>query len=769
MFGVKKQKTRKFRSLAVTLTAAFLMLSVGFLVIATITGLSVNFQAQKKRIISEQQLIAQDTARTVSDFVEDKLRDLDQAADINSLATNPDRHAIVLSKLLDRTPSFRQLFFTDATGQVLKKVSRHSTWTESPLDEWKKPMFSEILKGNSFMSQVYTDSSTSEPLILVAVPAHNLSGEPAGALIAEMNLKFMWDLISKIEIGREGLAYVIDRGGTLIAFRDSNRVLNRERVASLKEPNRFVLGINDSDADISRGILGGYVVSQYKPLIIPDWAVVVELPVVEAYASVLQTLWYSLGVMALLGALLAVISGKYFSKRITREILSLSQAVEAISQGKLDTQVETLSHNEIGQLGASFNVMAGKLKEFYTGLEDKVAEQNHELSQEVSETKKSRSAILNLLEDVEEEKKKAERILHFLESIHEAVYATDINREIIFVNPAAAAIIGSSREKILGTHTTEHFFFEVNVGELVERKSPVKEVLTQQKPFVFAEHTFVVQKKKRIPIAGTAAPILDENKKLTGVIVVFRDITEKYDLEQMKEGFLSVAAHQLRTPLGSMRWSMELLLNGDLGEITKDAKEVVTQLYDNSQRMLTLVNDLLDVSRIDQKRGLEEKKPVDVVSLFNDVIKALAGEAEKRSVSVSVKPVSAPIPPILVSSQHVYEAFENMIVNGIKYNKQGGSVTVSIEKRDSGLHIEIADTGIGIPEAAQSKMFSRFFRAPNAVLKETEGSGLGLSVVKSYLEEAGATVRFESEEGKGTTFFIDFPPSVAEIPPSQTA
>jgi two-component system phosphate regulon sensor histidine kinase PhoR len=173
--------------------------------------------------------------------------------------------------------------------------------------------------------------------------------------------------------------------------------------------------------------------------------------------------------------------------------------------------------------------------------------------------------------------------------------------------------------------------------------------------------------------------------------------------------------------------------------------------------MVMLVNDLLDVSRIDQNKGKEEKKTVDVVSVIRDAVAALSAEAEKRSVQVNLTVPERDVPGIMAPPKRLYEAFENLISNGIKYNRKDGQLDIVVTQNDKGLEVMIRDTGIGIPKEDQTKIFSKFFRASNAVLKETEGSGLGLSVVKSYLEEADARISFESVEDVGTTFLIRFP------------
>ncbi len=355
------------------------------------------------------------------------------------------------------------------------------------------------------------------------------------------------------------------------------------------------------------------------------------------------------------------------------------------------------------------------------------------------------------------EKERAQSILRFLRSIGEGVFATDTEGYIIFINETAEMMSGQILEKN-GERSAQDVFPFIYTGHDGEKNLDIVEtVLRREHMITFPEDTFLKRDETVIPVSGTCSLIRDEAHKIIGTITVFQDMTKRHELDQMKDNFLSVAAHQLRTPLGGMRWSMELLLDGDLGKLPKEAREAVHQIYENSRRMILLVNDLLTVARIDDAKGREEKSPIDVGQMLTDVVNAMRSEADRRGVKIILKKGRASLPVILVPAKHFYEAFENLLSNGIKYTQQGGMVTVSVKKSSTSILIVIADTGIGIPEEHQSKIFSKFFRAPNAVLKETEGSGLGLSVVKSYLEEAGANIRFESQENVGTTFFITLP------------
>lgn len=386
------------------------------------------------------------------------------------------------------------------------------------------------------------------------------------------------------------------------------------------------------------------------------------------------------------------------------------------------------------------------------------------IERDISEERKSQLKIVRHAAELElanahiaEEKERTESILRFLRSIGEGVYATDSEGKIIFMNESAEMMIGKPLESVLGKVSREVVDFIHVENEEAHHLDVSMMALHEKKIITIPRDTVLVRHGKEISVAGTCSLIRDEKQDITGTIVVFQDATKRRELDQMKDGFLSVAAHQLRTPLGSMRWSMELLLGGDLGRLPKEARETIEQIYENSQRMIVLVNDLLNVSRIDQNKGREEKVATDLRQMLEAVVETMRPEGEKRGVTLILKHKGKPLPKVMIPPKHFYEAFENLISNGIKYNKKPGSVIVLLSREDGGIGVTVTDTGIGIPKDAQSKIFSKFFRAPNAVLKETEGSGLGLSVVKSYLEAAGATIRFETEENFGTTFFIHIP------------
>lgn len=389
---------------------------------------------------------------------------------------------------------------------------------------------------------------------------------------------------------------------------------------------------------------------------------------------------------------------------------------------------------------------------FFVGVEQDVTEDRRQ-----EEIKKQHVAELEEVNrQVTTEKVRAEGILRYLRSIGEGVFATDRRGTIVFCNATAAAMIGKDADTLIGENCQSVFHFCIGDDDMACDFSPFAEAIRMKKTMSFVAKTFLVEQGKHVPVSGTFSLIIEVDH-IAGAIIVFQDITERYELEQMKDRFLSVAAHQLRTPLGSMRWNMELLEGGDLGKLPKLAKEAVGELRKNSERMMLLVNDLLNVSRIDQTTIKEIPEETDLKEIVVEAAKALRGEAEKKKMKCYCSFPENEVPKISLVRKHVFEAVENLFSNAVRYGKEGGKVECAVIVTDREIVLSVSDDGIGIPKEDQTKIFAKFFRAGNAVRSFTDGSGLGLSVVKAYVEESGGTISFESEENVGTTFTVKFP------------
>ena len=348
------------------------------------------------------------------------------------------------------------------------------------------------------------------------------------------------------------------------------------------------------------------------------------------------------------------------------------------------------------------------------------------------------------------------KISDLVQSMSNGVLMFDRNKSVIVVNPMMKNVLELDDSNLTLAKFAELF---QKASEETDEETERINVVDAIEMTLVSGRTIHIDKLafKNKFFEMFITPVRDYERKISGGAVILHDVTHMTEIDRMKTEFLSVAAHQLRTPLGSMRWNMEMLLTGDAGEIPQPIKEIIQQVYDSNQRMITLVNDLLNVSRIDQGRVKDEPELTDLVEIVKAAIVEMEPVAKKKSVGIELNIGSDSLPKIMIDPKRFREAIQNLISNAVKYNQPDGKVIVSVDKQEEYMRIKVADTGMGIPKNNQGRLFSKFFRAENAVKSETEGSGLGLFVVKSYVEGWGGKVDFESEEGKGTVFTITLP------------
>lgn len=225
----------------------------------------------------------------------------------------------------------------------------------------------------------------------------------------------------------------------------------------------------------------------------------------------------------------------------------------------------------------------------------------------------------------------------------------------------------------------------------------------------------------------------------------------------MKTEFVSIAAHQLRTPLSAIKWTLKMFLTGDLGKITKEQADFLEKAYQSNERMIGLINDLLNVTRIEEGRYLYKPIFVDFEDLVQSVIKPFKEEIKRKKIKFEFKKPSKKPPKVKVDKEKIALVIQNLIDNAIKYTLTGGKITVRLKYTKKQLEFSVQDTGIGISKDQQSRIFTKFFRGAKAIRMETEGSGLGLFIAKNIIEAHGGKIWFESEEGKGSTFSFSLP------------
>ena len=364
--------------------------------------------------------------------------------------------------------------------------------------------------------------------------------------------------------------------------------------------------------------------------------------------------------------------------------------------------------------------------------------------------------VLRRTKDLEQIRSKTEAILT---SIGNGLVVVDKEGKIDYINQSFEEMLGWKTQEIVGKSMVQVVPREdVNGVEVLFKERILTQVLAGQK-FVadLANPFYYIRKdKSRFPVSSIVSPVI-LNKKIVGAVEVFRDITKEKEIDKAKTEFVSLASHQLRTPLSTVNWYSEMLLTGDVGEVTTEQKKYLEEIYNGNQRMVELVNTLLDVSRIELGTLVVESKPTNIVKLTQNVINEQKLQIIEKKIKLSPS-FENNIPLITADPKLLRMVIQNLLSNAIKYTPDGGKIRVSLsldEKKN--VILKISDTGYGIPANQQDKIFSKLFRADNVIGKDTEGTGLGLYIAKSIVEQVGGKLWFESEENQGATFYVALP------------
>jgi len=407
-----------------------------------------------------------------------------------------------------------------------------------------------------------------------------------------------------------------------------------------------------------------------------------------------------------------------------------------------------------------------ELENLKNNLEKQVAERTRELSERINETDKTREATVNILEDVEvarrETEKERNRLATVLAGIADGVLAVDANKKIILFNRAMEKLTGLHEAKVLGENSEQVMF--VGTEKCQKREDCINllnlhQCMLSKKEYLLPIDAVLFDKNdKKIPVSGASGCIVGEGGEVLGSILVLRDMTKEREIDKAKNEFLSVASHQLRTPLTGIKWFLEMILAGDAGPISAKQKKFLDQTYQSNERMIALVSDLLNVSRMEAgKTKVEPKAGQNMNTMMEAVITEVTPMAKLNKISILLNQEKIKLPPLWADIDKLRQAVSNLITNAVKYSKSGSQVIIKYKLEPNRLVCSIADQGVGIPAKQQSMVFEKFFRADNVISVQTEGSGLGLYISKSIIEGHGGKLWFESEEGQGTTFYFSLP------------
>lgn len=363
--------------------------------------------------------------------------------------------------------------------------------------------------------------------------------------------------------------------------------------------------------------------------------------------------------------------------------------------------------------------------------------------------------IRDSLDLLSAEKNKLQAIF---ENAGEGIFVVDKEEKFKTLNKTAENLLGWTDKEIAGKTETE--FLKI----LDDKKQPVhkdggclpNDVWKKGKSAAFNNFSFLKKNGERIVVDLSVAPIFDAAKKPAAGIFIFRDVSEFYKVEKVKSEFITVASHQLRTPLTATKWFLELAL-GEKPD--KKMKSFLKNAYESNERIIALLADLLSAARLETSEIVPDSASADLAA----AVKSAAGEQEgkikdkKIKFSFKISGGKADDFKVRIDERFLKQAVANLLVNAIMYTPVGGKISITLGKKGNEALFAVKDTGYGIPKDEQKMIFQKFFRGTNVFKKETQGTGLGLYIVKAILEIFGGKIWFESEENKGTAFYFTLP------------
>ena len=479
--------------------------------------------------------------------------------------------------------------------------------------------------------------------------------------------------------------------------------------------------IGEQDSTNRRGIG-----SQLKEQNFTNWRVLVSQPTSLAFNEVTKftkgILWFTL-----ISCLVVIAIALVVSQRIVRPIRQVTGAARAIGRGEFDQEIPVTSSDEVGILADEFNSMRWNLK----------------------------SAV----ERLTEEEKKMTAIVN---SIAEGLILVDSSNRVLHINPAAERLLNLSANSIDKdiTEIIENdeliHIFEEDQRQILQHK-PTDQIPSKNEGINLISEVTLARYDEKLVLRIIASPFLNENGLILGTVYLFDDITREKEIDQMKSDFISLVSHELRTPLTSIIGFVSFILDGKAGAINDRQRNSLARVQRQSKRLAALINDLLDISRIESGRIQMDQAPISLLEIVTQRIEEIRPQADEKSIQLDLTTPES-VPQILGDEARIGQVFTNLIGNAIKFTPNNGEVNVKVEADGNLLHVEVIDTGSGIPPEERQKIFDKFYQLSDISTRQQGGSGLGLSISKSIVEAHGGKLWIDDgNQGKGSNFQFVLP------------
>ncbi len=769
---------RKYFLLILALVCGVLLVSGGI-------SMHFSYQENKSALASLQHEKAVAAASRIEQFIRQIEQQLSFAALPQLGAGGIDLRRIEFLKLLRQVPAITDVAQLDATGKELVAVSRLGMDVAGSFkDRSRDPAFLGAKPGRIWYGPVYFRKE-SEPYMAIAVRS---GGEAGVVTVTDVNLKFIWDVVQRIKIGNKGKAYVIDGTGHLVADPDIGLVLRKTDFSGLAQVKSALARPDTSDepAMLARDLSGAEVLTAFAGIEPVGWKVFVEQPIAEVYAT-LNAMILRTGVLMVAGLLISAFTALWLARGLVRPIRTLQEGAQKIGAGELDQRIDVRTGDELESLAGQFNQMAAQLKESYAELECKVEERTAELR----ETLDYQTATAEILRVISRSPTDVQPVIDAI--AERAARLCDAHLGFVFTFDGEWIHVGSTFGMDGKSVETVRRQFPLRPGGHSIAGRTVSEGAVVHVPDVLADSDDAL--KETAKVAGfrgsLGVPMLHEGEVVGAITVhrtelghfsakqvdllktfarqaviaiqnvrLFNEIQEKSRQLELanrhKSEFLANMSHELRTPLNAIIGFSEVLLEKMFGEINEKQEDYLKDIHSSGQHLLSLINDILDLAKVEAGRMELNICAVDLPSAIDNALALVRERAARHGISLAAR-VDPQLGEMNADERKVKQILLNLLSNAVKFTPAGGGITVGAGLLGDVVEIAVSDTGIGIAPKDQATVFEEFKQVGSDYTRKAEGTGLGLALTRKLVELHGGTIRLESEPGKGSTFSFTLP------------
>lgn len=665
---------------------------------------------------------------------------------------NPADARQALDTLQDSYPQYAWLGLTDMAGKVVASSRGLLTGVEVGARPW----FRDALQGRhvldvheaQLLAKLLSDPTGEPPRFVdLAFPVVGADGRPRGVLGAHLHWRWARDIedaiFAQVARSRKVDPLIVSAGGSVLlgpqALRDTSLALE-----SLAAARRGASGYQVERWPDGREYLVGFSQTRgyldYPGL---GWTVLVRQDLREAYAPVAQLRYRLLG-WGLVVALAFSLLGWVLARGITRPLLALADNARAIETGQTAVVVPSAAYQEVQSLGRALNALVDKLqhneaalRELNTGLEERVQERTTEL----------RDAFAR----VEQNERRTRTII---ESAQDPFIGVDFDGRITDWNSQAEQLFGWRRDEILGRSLARTLLPERHASAMeaamMDFLASGEQLLTKG----VTEHIMVTRDGREIAVEVRIGLVDTGTQKFFSAFV--HDISQRKEMERLKDEFISTVSHELRTPLTAIHGSLSLLNAGMGGELPDDARELLRICGESCDRLVRLVNDVLDAEKFHAGQMRHSFSPQPLLPLVETAVRSMLPHAESRHLVLTLQ-AQPPGPVVSADAERLIQVVVNLLSNALKFSPDGGSVRVLVEVAGSSARVSVTDHGPGVPQEFRPRIFERFAQADGSDRRARGGTGLGLSICHAIVTAHGGRIGFASEPGVETVFYFELP------------